>query len=206
MKKEWRHSSYLKRETSGVRFSNLLRRTLIAPVWSRMGEAHIRTCSEKVHLLGHALHIEGFPFISQDADVTVCAQSALWTVLRYFSNRYSRYGEIHPFQIGQLTKDYSIGRMYPSDGLTMWQMAEALRQHHFEPLIYSRYQHKEQFEHLLYTYIESGIPCLVGFLDHVVSAYGHFSDIRASQIVDDNQWHYSSEFNQGLVISDGNTS
>lgn len=184
---------------------NCVGRTLIAPVRSRMGEAHIRTCAEVVHLLGLTLKIEGFPFISQDGDVTVCAQSALWTIIRYFSNRYSRYGEIHPFQIGQLTKDYSIGRMYPSDGLAMWQMAEALKQHRFEPLIYTRDQHKSEFEHLLYSYIESGIPCLVGVPDHVISAYGHFSTIEATLIQDDGKWHYSSAFNQGLVVSDDNT-
>ncbi|MDQ8195397.1 hypothetical protein QEH59_13255 [Coraliomargarita sp. SDUM461004] len=184
---------------------NCVGRTLICPVDSRVGEAHIRTCTEEIHLLGVSLKVHGFPFISQDADVTVCAQSALWTVLRYFSNQYSRYGEIHPFQIGQLTKDYSIGRMYPSDGLTMWQMAEALRQHSFEPLIYSRDQHKDQFEHLLYTYIESGIPCLVGVPQHVISAFGHFSNIDSLLIADDKRLHYSSEFNQGFVISDDNT-
>lgn len=185
---------------------NCVGRTLVAPVQSRMGEAHIRTCVEVVHLLGLSLKIVGFPFISQDGDVTSCAQSALWTVFRYFSNRYSRYGEIHPYQIGALTSDYSTGsRLFPSDGLHMWQMGEAFRRSRFEPLIYTRHEHKEKFEHLLYTYIESGIPCLVGVPGHVVAAYGHFSDIEASLIPNDKQWHYSSQFNRGLVISDDNT-
>jgi len=43
---------------------NCVGRTLIYPVDSRMGEAHIRTCSEKIHLLGVSLEVHGFPFIS----------------------------------------------------------------------------------------------------------------------------------------------
>ncbi|MGJ8640802.1 MAG: hypothetical protein ACSHYA_15540 [Opitutaceae bacterium] len=184
---------------------NCVGRTLIKPVQTRTNEAHIRTCVEKVNLMGIELQVEGFPFISQDTDVTVCAQSALWTVLRYYSNRYPRYGEIHPYQIGALTSDYSSGnRIFPSEGLDMWQMAEAFRLCRFEPLMYTRSVHGDELEHLLYTYIESGIPCLVGVPEHVVSAYGHFSDIDSMAIDGDRQIHYSSEFNRGLVINDDN--
>src|SRR5690606_25999818 len=135
---------------------NCLGRTMLRPPpWLRKN-AHIRVCSEKVNVQGIDLNVEAFPFISQDVDVTVCAQSALWVALRYFSNRYKQYSEIHPYQIGSLTTDYSLGRLFPSDGLQMWQMAEALRRRRFEPLIYSRARHTDNFEHLLYTYIESG--------------------------------------------------
>jgi hypothetical protein len=47
--------------------------------------------TEAVHLLGRQLEVEGFPFISQDSDATVCAESALWKLLRYYSNRYHLY-------------------------------------------------------------------------------------------------------------------
>ncbi len=183
---------------------NCVGRTLLRPPLKLVKNAHIRLCSEKVNLQGLLLEVEGFPFISQDADVTVCAQSALWVTLRYFSNRYDRYGEIHPYQISALTTDYSLGRLFPSEGLTVWQMAEALRRHRFEPLIYSRERHKDQFEHLLYTYIESGIPCLIGFNDHVVSGFGHRSELDASIIPNDGGTHFSSRFNQGFVICDDN--
>lgn len=197
-------SSYLGYSVIRPTRPNCVGRTLILPLKNGGATLHIRTCLEVISLLGIDLKVEGFPFISQDTDVTVCAQSALWTVLRYYSNRYPRYGEIHPYQIGALTKDYSIGRQFPSDGLHMWQMAEALKQRRFEPLIYTRVAHQDQFEHLLYTYIESGIPCLVGVPSHVVSAYGHFSEIDAMEIPGDGGIHYSSEFNQGFVINDDN--
>lgn len=185
---------------------NCVGRTLIAPQINENSEnMHIRICAEKIHLRGIDLEVEGFPFISQDVDVTVCAQSALWMILRYYSNRYPFYGEIHPYQIGTLTNDYSIGRIFPSNGLFMWQMAEAMKQCRFEPLIYTRSAYPNQFDHLLYTYIESGIPCLLGVPDHVVAAYGHFSDINSVTIPGDGEIHYSSEFNQGFVINDDNS-
>ena len=200
-------SSYLGYSVIRPTRPNCVGRTLLTPLINKKnGESmHIRICEEKIHLLGIELKVEGFPFISQDFDVTKCARSALWMILRYYSNRYPRYGEIHPYQIGVLTKDYSIGRMYPSAGLTMWQMAEVMKQCHFEPLIYNRSAYpSDQFEHLLYTYIESGIPCLLGVPDHVISAYGHFSEIDAYTIPGDGGIYYSSMFNKGFVINDDN--
>lgn len=184
---------------------NCVGRTMLVPPAKPDPGSHIRLCREKINLWGIDLAVEGFPFISQDADVTVCAQSALWMIFRYFSNRYQRYGEIHPYEIGSLTSDYSIGRVFPSNGLFIWQVAEALRQRRFEPLIYSKNRYSdEEFQHLLYTYIESGIPCLVGTKDHIFPAFGHYSEIKAS-VVDKSKPHtYSSEFNRGFVINDDN--
>ncbi len=184
---------------------NCVGRTMLVPPHRFESGAHIRLCREKVNIWGIDLFVEGFPFISQDADVTVCAQSALWMTLRYFSNRYQRYGEIHPYQIGSLTSDYSIGRMFPSSGLFIWQISEALRQRRFEPLIYSKGQYGEQeFEHLLYTYIESGIPCLVATQNHIFASFGHYSDIQSSFVDKSKKFTYSSEFNRGFIINDDN--
>ena len=84
---------------------------------------------------GTILRMRGFPFVSQDTEITVCAQSALWMVARYFSNRYRSYPEIYPFQIGELTRDYPVGRLFPTGRLYVWQMAEVLRRINYSPLI-----------------------------------------------------------------------
>ncbi len=181
-----------------------LGRTMISPdKLPELKDCLLRTCREKITLQGTALEIKAFPFISQDTDATVCAQSALWMLLRYFSTQYAHYHEIRPFEITQLTKDYSIGRIYPAtSGLTDWQMGEACRQAGFSPLIYTREGYKQDFEHLLYTYIESGIPVLTATKDHVFVALGHFSDytkpLPSSHLVS------SSFFNSGFVINDDN--
>src|SRR5262249_7785797 len=67
---------------------NCIGRTLLDPRKLQYPTGDLCTCEETLSIQGVILDVHGFPFISQDADVTVCAQSALWMVLRFFSNRY----------------------------------------------------------------------------------------------------------------------
>lgn len=183
---------------------NCLGRTLLSHELRLHPRAHMRTCEEKVYLLGTRLRVEGFPFISQDADATVCAESSLWMLLRYYSNRYQWYSEILPFQITSLATKHASGtRVFPSSGLYSWQLAEALRLQRFSPIIYSRKQFPH-FDHLLYTYIESGLPLLLTLPRHAVAAYGHVSNYDMDSPNPCPRYVYSSHFNQGFVISDDN--
>jgi len=180
-----------------------LGRTMISPhKIPELRGAMVRTCSEGVTLQGTLLHVDGFPFISQDTDATVCAQSALWMLFRYFSTHYAHYREIRPFEITQLTKDYSIGRLFPTHGLTDWQMGEACRQLGFSPLIYTRTGFPASFDHLLYTYIESGVPVLAATRDHVFVVLGHRSDF--SRVPPSDPRVPSSFCCTGYVINDDN--
>jgi hypothetical protein len=155
--------------------------------------------------MGTKLGIEGFPFISQDSDATVCAQSALWMLLRYYSNRYAWYSEILPFQITSLANQHAAGnRIYPSAGLYSWQLAEALRLQRFSPVVYSRTQYAANFDHLLYTYIESGLPLLITMSDHVIVGYGHASDYSRPWSAPSAGFVYTSYFNHSFVVSDDN--
>src|SRR6266511_5648194 len=180
---------------------NCIGRTLLAPSSRGPVSAFASLCFERVSILGTELEISGFPFISQDSDVTVCAESALWMILRYFSNRYRLYPETYPFQVVNLTKDYSLGRIIPSSGLYIWQMAEALRRIGRPPLIYSRKNFRD-FDHLLYTYIESGIPVLAGLKEHVVVAFGHRSNFGAKP--SGVGTILTSAYNEALVVNDDN--
>ena len=192
---------------------NCIGRTLLTHTLRIHGDAHLSVCHEFVHLLGSRLEVRGFPFISQDADATVCAQSALWMLLRYYSNRYQVYSEILPFQITSLANQHAVGsRVYPSSGLYSWQLAEALRLQRFSPVVYSRDQFQDNFEHLLYTYIESGLPLMVTVPGHVVVAHGHASDYTAAPPAGTMPWTagdtdpfvFTSHFNRSFVISDDN--
>jgi len=181
---------------------NCIGRTLLTPASRGPASAYASLCNEKVSILGTELEIKGFPFISQDSDVTVCAESAVWMILRYFSNRYHLYPETYPFQVVNLSKDYSLGRIIPSSGLYAWQMAEALRRIGRPPLVYTRRNFKADFDHLLYTYIESGIPVLAGLKEHVVVAFGHrsiFGNHSAG-----NGTIFTSAYNDALVVNDDN--
>ncbi len=184
---------------------NCVGRTLLAHSLRLHIGAHLATCEEKVHLLGTRLVVEDFPFISQDGDATVCAESALWMLFRYYSNRYALYSEILPFQITKLAHHHAAGRrIYPSAGLYSWQLAEALRLQQFSPIVYSRDQFPGSFDHFLYTYIESGLPVLATLPGHVVVLYGHASEYTVPAPTVDKQFIYSSHFNRSFVISDDN--
>ncbi|MFB3890779.1 MAG: hypothetical protein ACE15C_02020 [Phycisphaerae bacterium] len=186
---------------------NCVGRTLLAPDARATTLGAVCLCEEKVSLQGLELSVEGFPFISQDAEVNVCAQAALWMLVRYFSNRYRVYPETYPYEVGDLTRDYSIGRLFPTAGLFVWQMAEALRQMGFSPVIYSRDQYVGNFDHLLYTYIESGFPVFAGFQRHVVVMFGHLSDyggVAAAAPAANSPFIFSSAFNTGFVGNDDN--
>jgi len=184
---------------------NCIGRTLLDPRKLQYPTGDLCTCEETLSIQGVILDVHGFPFISQDADVTVCAQSALWMVLRFFSNRYRPYREIYPVEITQLTRDYSIGRMFPSAGLTNWQMAEVLRQLGFSPLQYSREGYQDQFEHILATYVESGVPVLAATRKHVVACLGRSHDLQKQLPPGFNQPYLkSSFFNTAYTINDDN--
>jgi hypothetical protein len=89
--------------------------------------------------------------------------------------------------------------------LYSWQLAEALRIQKFSPIIYSRNCFPAKFDHLLYTYIESGLPLLVTVPGHVVAAYGHLSDYTLPYPTPTPApYLYSSHFNRAFVISDDN--
>ena len=81
---------------------NCIGRTLIKSECSSATQGVICECEESISLQGTELIVKGFPFISQDADVTVCAQASLWMLARYFSDRYHLYPETYPVQIGKL--------------------------------------------------------------------------------------------------------
>lgn len=185
---------------------NCIGRTLLTHTLRLHGKAHLSVCDERVHLLGTPLEVEGFPFISQDLDATRCAESALWMLLRYYSNRYAVYSEMLPFQITNLANHHAVGRrVYPSAGLYSWQLAEALRLQRFSPIAYSRSQYDAaKFNHLLYTYIESGLPLLITVPGHVIVAYGHASDYTAPPPAAAAAFTYTSHFNRAFVVSDDN--
>lgn len=183
---------------------NSVGRTFLSDCLRQNANSHLCRCEDHVQILGEKFTVKGFPFISQDGDATVCAESSLWMILRYLSNRYKNYAETLPFQITKLAGNHALGqRVFPSAGLYSWQLAEALRLRDVAPLIYSREQYKDRFEHLLYTYIESGFPLLTTVDSHVFVSFGHASDfslVGGSAV----PFRYTSEFNESLTICDDN--
>ena len=185
---------------------NCIGRTILDPRKMPGLTGHMCMADYTVHLLGAELPVRGFPYISQDTDVTVCAHAASWMVFRYFSEKYPNYAEAHPFEITQMTADQSHGRLIPSKGLTIFQLSEMFSQFGFYPEMYFREKMPapEMFDRVLYYYIESGIPVVAGLREkgHAISLFGHVSDFtrRLSRAVPG----HSADYVQGWVASDDN--
>jgi len=175
-------------------------RTVLDPRKCREVNGYVALTEYKVHFLGKELLVEGFPFISQDSDVTVCAHAACWMCFRYFSERYNDYPEIMPFEITQLTSDFSYGRLVPSPGLTMNQVAEMFTKYGLYPRFYTKEQYGEDFLYLLYTYIESGLPPVIGLPDHAIVAIGHTLGVNKSSLKLGTSFNYCN----GIIGNDDN--
>ena len=183
---------------------NPIGRTILNP--DKLSKIRGYTCLSEhvVHILGAELKIKGFPYMSQDTDVTVCAHAACWMVFRYFSQRYSRYAEVWPFEVTQLTKNVSKGRLVPSKGLTAEQVTEMFSRFGFYPEIYIRETMDDQaFYRCLYKYIESGLPVVAGLTNHshAITLFGHISNFTKKDIETPGS---SDQYLDAYIINDDN--
>lgn len=155
-----------------------------------------------VNLYGHRLIVQAFPHLSQDTDVTVCAHSALWSICRYLSERYSKYPELLPFDLIDRTPA-DAGRRFPYRGMVAQHYASILDSFGCFPLLFptknfrlpplkpgelaDNEKRRKQFENEefkdFYSYLESGFPILASIYvasadggSHAVCVMGHTID------------------------------
>ena len=159
------------------------------------------------HIGGKRLAVRGYPYISQDGDVTVCAHTALWGVCRYLSERYRVYKEVYPFDLINLT-EHSEGRTFPYRGMTYSDYSTILSEFGTYPVVlrlkdYSGNIYRDEHRHL-YTYIESGFPVVGSLPGHVVTIIGHTLDLTQNPQPDAEGLIDSSEFIKQYIIVDDN--
>lgn len=142
------------------------------------------SCSTEIETTVNSIKfkVEGFPHSSQDTETITCAETTLWAIMEYFGNKYSEYQTVLPSKIIQTLNKVTIERQLPSRGLTIQQMSFALRQFGFGTRIYSRQDYGIDFNKLLSTYLESGIPVICGIdnrhiptgnIGHALLCVGH---------------------------------
>jgi len=184
-------------------------RTMLDPSLVGLQDATLFTCDNEVNILGSRFNVKAFPFMGQDTDVTVCAHASIWMILRFFSQRYSYYPEIKPFEIAKLTKDVSLGRLLPSKGLTMAQISEILSNYGMHPDLYDSEYHKKNFEKILYYYIESGIPIIASVAKkHALAIFGHCTNLNYDSLVEYDykgfKYFNSADLIKGYIVNDDN--
>ncbi|WP_020677333.1 hypothetical protein [Geopsychrobacter electrodiphilus] len=160
---------------------------------------------------GNELTVWAFPWMQQDGNVSICAHIAAWSVVRYFSQKYPFYPEK---TLHEITVHDSPTRRIPSRGATIEQIAQILQKNRFDPEVYVReissedaIYKPEEFNRLIYTFIESGIPYIAGLREkkHAVAIVGHgeLSDIdsvfsEGQGVVD------SCDLVESVILSDDN--
>lgn len=150
-------------------------KTYIKPELLLKERAYLVRGEYNVHIDGMEELVDAFPWMMQDTDITTCAHIAVWSVLRYYGNRFVNYscptlGEI----VENVHEEW--GRKTPSVGLTPIQVAEILSRYGFYPII--RGGNKNKTDLLLeetFAYIESGIPIIAmcESKQHAFSVIGH---------------------------------
>lgn len=148
-------------------------RSLIIPELLIKDQAYLMLHTFKSHVAGNEMVIRSFPWKSQETDISVCAHTAAWTVLRYFGNKFRDYADTTIGKVVEHTRN-DWGRKTPSLGLTPVQVSDLFKDYGFSPLIIQQEKDSYYLEELI-AYVESGIPT-VGFLypiKHAISIIGH---------------------------------
>jgi hypothetical protein len=139
----------------------IIGRSVISPLLLKTNNFNV--CVSKFHTTAYGVKftVKGFPHSSQDTETISCAETCLWAIMEYFSNKYSDYQPVLPSKIIRTLNQVSSERQIPSKGLNIAQMSFALREYGFGAKIYSRNQYYTEFDSLLSCYIESGIPVII---------------------------------------------
>ena len=139
-------------------------------------KGYVQTCEFKVTICGRRFFIKAFPFLTQDNETMTCAETALFNLVRYYSEKYCEYRILMPSEILKILEDSSYERVLPSRGVNDSCMAKVLQAGHFHPRLYSfEDEGEDNFEELFYAYVESGIPFILGLPQHAVICIGHGS-------------------------------
>src|SRR5690606_10836696 len=109
----------------------IIGRSIISPLLLRTN--NILACMSKFHTTvnGVKFTVKGFPHSSQDTETISCAETSLWAIMEYFSNKYSDYQPVLPSKIIRTLNQVSSERQIPSKGLNIAQMSYSLKEFGF---------------------------------------------------------------------------
>ncbi|MNU18950.1 hypothetical protein D3C71_71600 [compost metagenome] len=181
----------------------IIGRSVISPLLLKNN--NFTACVSKFHTTVYGLKftVKGFPHSSQDTETISCAETSLWAIMEYFSNKYSDYQPLLPSKITNTLRQMSSERQIPSKGLSISEMSYALKEFGFGARIYSKREYGKDFEGLLSCYVESGIPIIVTVDDeeniaHALLAIGH-TKVENSKI--DAMWPHKNSSIEHILQS-----
>lgn len=139
--------------------------------------------THKINLFGRELSITTMPFKEQDGAVASCATTALWMAFQktaeIFNSTAPSLSEITILAGGE---EDGTGRIFPSKGLSTFQVLTAISKLKMTPLIEEFFDHATYFKCALHAYLKGDIPILLGLegiegerntFNHLVTANGY---------------------------------
>jgi hypothetical protein len=184
---------------------NTIGRTVITPSAIAGFHGCIIEANHKVHLLGHKLVVAGFPYMSQHADISVCAHAACWTILRHYSERFSKYAEFLTYDITRMAHEFDPGGLVPSAGLHVGHAERVFASAKTYPvLVVKNSQDAGAFYSQLLAYVESGFPLFAELerIGHAVAIIGHTG--FGGPVGKSAPCHFAYDTVSGLVVVDDN--
>lgn len=150
-------------------------RSALSPKFLKNFVGHVMLAQHKVHVLGKKITVAGFPWMQQHTDIAVCAHVACWSVLRYYSERFSGHREYLIHDVTCMASQYDQGGLLPSRGLYVGQAARIFAEGGVFPDVYTKSAFKTAFLRYLYAYVESGFPIFAAMhgRKHAITIIGH---------------------------------
>ncbi|MBK1442761.1 hypothetical protein JHJ32_22400 [Parapedobacter sp. ISTM3] len=168
-------------------FPNVLGRNVINPQAFIDSDFSVSKSTFSVTANSLKVKVDGFPHACQDAESMTCAETTLWSIIEYFSNKYNDYNPVLPSDIHRILSELTYERQMPSKGLQAHQISYALKKVGFGVRVYSKQIFGTEFDSILRVYIESGIPlvcCVRGpGIGHAFNVIGR-RNISAEQFND----------------------
>lgn len=150
-------------------------KSYINPMFLITEKAYIMLSNYQVNLIGNKYLVSSYPWMYQETDISVCAHVSVWSIIRYYGNKYKDYADKRMMEIVKQTPN-GDDRNIPSRGLNLIQIVNILRKNNFHPIILSKDLYLEdEFLEAVYCYLESGIPMVAALtnINHAVSIIGH---------------------------------
>ncbi len=196
----------------------LFGRAVISPEAFDECDYKICKCKAESLVYGVKLLTEGFPHSSQDEETIQCAETTVWAIMEYFGTKYADYRPTLPSKIHKALERFSYERQIPSDGLTMSQISFALKEFGFATRIYSKGSYGNEIYSIIDSYVESGIPVIVGLqsgeMGHVIIAIGKqykekcdWSQITKSKFLaqgDEVEYYEATKIPTKYIVQDDN--
>lgn len=140
--------------------------------------SYVMTYEKEVHYMGKTLKIKTYPFFSQDSIVTCCADANVIMLTKYFANKFKSA----PISIIEMISHNVRNRhRLPkkiSETLLKGMMEELnipYRVQRFKNVKHFNDNDWERVQINIDTYIESGLPVILGLEGHVIQLIGHIN-------------------------------